>query len=284
MTIMTIERTLRQLKASPVARPLVNAVKEFRTALPVRTSALMFHTGRCGSTVLAKMLNQHSDIYWAGEIFERMPERYSEIASRPDAVELIIDERRRECRRRGKRTFGFELKYLPGQHFGDGFITMSLEDYVAFVRKLGFSKFIVLHRHNYLRRALSSEVLRQNRSGHAKASPRKATRITLDLQALPLTSTYRSSLVESFRFIDEHYSRLVKLLAGAEVLHLSYEDDVLQDPTAAYRKVCSFLDVDAEAPEIPLARTNPFPCEDIVENIDELRAALRNTRYEWMLD
>ena len=107
---MTIEHAVKQLKTSRISRPLLDAVKELRTVLPVATSAVMFHTGRCGSTVLAKMLNQHSDIYWAGEIFERMPERYQEIASRRDAVELIMDERRRECRRRGKRTFGFEVK------------------------------------------------------------------------------------------------------------------------------------------------------------------------------
>jgi hypothetical protein len=281
---MTVEHALRQLKTSRIGRPLVEAVKEIRTALPVRTSALMFHTGRCGSTVLAKMLNLHSDIYWAGEIFERMPERYRDLSVHPNPVEEIIEQRRRECRRRGKHTFGFELKYLPGQHFGDGFITMTLEKYVDFVQRLGFSKFIVLQRHNYLRRALSAEVLRLNRSGHAKSTPQKATRITLDLQSFPLTSTYRGPLLDSFRFIDEHHDRLVTRLAGAEVLHLSYERDVLEDPTVAYGKVCDFLGLDSETPEIPLARTNPFPYEDILENIDDVRAALRNTRYEWMLD
>jgi hypothetical protein len=281
---MTVEHALRQLKTSRITRPLVEAVKEFRTALPVRTSALMFHTGRCGSTVLAKMLNQHSDIYWAGEIFERMPERHKNIASRPNAVRLIIEQSRRECRRRGKHTFGFELKYLPGQHFGDGFITTPVEDYFALIRRLHFSKFIILHRENYLRRAISAEVLRQNRSGHSKSIPQKPTRITLDLQTFPLTSTYRSSLLDSFRFIDEHHATLVKLLSNAEVLHLSYEKDILEDPTAAYHKACSFLGLEPESPPIPLARTNPFPCEDILENIREVRALLRNTRYEWMLD
>jgi hypothetical protein len=281
---MTIEHALRQLKTSRITRPLVEAVKEFRTALPVRTSALMFHTGRCGSTVLAKMLNQHPEIYWAGEIFERMPERHKNVTSRTNAVQLIVEQRRRECRRRGKHTFGFELKYLPGQHFGDGFITMTLEDYFPLIRRLHFSKFIVLHRDNYLRRAISAEVLRQNRSGHSKSTPHKPTRITLDLQAFPLTSTYRSSLLDSFQFIDEHHGRLVKLLSNMDVLHLSYEKDIQEDPTSAYRKACRFLEVEPESPAIPLARTNPFPCEDIIENIREVRAALRNTRYEWMLD
>jgi hypothetical protein len=29
------------------------------------------HTGRCGSTVLTDMLQQHAEIFWASEIFER---------------------------------------------------------------------------------------------------------------------------------------------------------------------------------------------------------------------
>ena len=31
----------------------------------------MFHIGRCGSTVLANMLSDHSEFHWGAEIFEK---------------------------------------------------------------------------------------------------------------------------------------------------------------------------------------------------------------------
>lgn len=54
------------------------------------TRVAMFHTGRCGSTVLGEMLGVQGEVFWAGEIFEDMPGRYGALAHKPQAVERIL--------------------------------------------------------------------------------------------------------------------------------------------------------------------------------------------------
>ena len=73
------------------------------------------------------------------------------------------------------------------------------------------------------------------------------------------------------------------LLAGKNVLNLTYEDDIEQDPQK-YRSICEFVDMEATKASVNFSKTNPFPLKDIIENFAEVKAALHNTPYEWMPD
>jgi LPS sulfotransferase NodH len=273
----------RQLEGSRVTQSLLEAAKEIRNPAVLRKNVGMFHTGRCGSTVLGNMLNQHSAIFWAGEIFERMTNRHREVVPGREAFDTVINKSRRRGRDSGKRIYGFELKYLRQQHLRDEYLNMTLADAIAAMERLRFSRFIVLHRENYLRQAISAEVGRQNKSWHAKANPQKATRVTLDVHAF-WTGMRREPLLDWFHCLDENYHRLKDLLADREVLLLSYERDILKDPAQAYGKTCAFLGVAAESPQIDLVRTNPFSYDTMVDNMSQVVAVLRGTQYEWMLD
>ena len=72
------------------------------------------------------------------------------------------------------------------------------------------------------------------------------------------------------------------LLAGKNVLNLTYEDDIEQDPQKAYRSICEFVNMEATKASVNYNKTNPFPLKDIIENFAEVKAALHNTPYEWM--
>ena len=72
------------------------------------------------------------------------------------------------------------------------------------------------------------------------------------------------------------------LLAGKNVLNLTYEDDIEQDPQKAYRSICKFVNMEETNASVTLSKTNPFPLKDIIENFAEVKAALHNTPYEWM--
>lgn len=281
---MTIVHDLtRQMRSSAAVQALRAAVNGIRYPLALRHNVAMFHTGRCGSTVLGNLLNTHPEIYWAGELFVAMPKRHKDVPPGPRALKTIIARSRRKGRATGKTFYGFELKYLPQQHLRDKFINLSLEDCVAHLRQLGFSRFIVLHRENYLRQAISVEVGRRQGHWHARAKPDRATRVTLDLDAFQ-SAARRAPLLDVFRCFDEHHQKLKQLLAHDQVLHLSYERDILNDPRQAYRKTCEFLGVVPGSPQVDLARTNPFTYDAMVANMPAVRALLRNTEYAWMLD
>jgi hypothetical protein len=67
-------------------------------------------------------------------------------------------------------------------------------------------------------------------------------------------------------------------------LHLSYEEDIVADPLRAYSRVCEFVGIEPAAPRVDLVRTNPFSYDAILDNVDEVRAVLKDTKYAWMLD
>lgn len=266
-----------------MTRPLVDAAEGRRYPQALTEQVVMLHTGRCGSTVLADMLNQHPDIFWAGEIFARMTERHPEVEPGPGALDAVIEKSRRQGRQSGKRIYGFELKYQPHQHLRPEYLDLTVEESVSRLRRLAFSKFIVLHRENYLRQAISVQIGRQQRQWHAKATPSKPTPIELNLEAFR-PPPRQMSLLEEFRALEGNYEKLKQLLASDQVLYLSYERDIMDDPRHAYAQCCDFLGVPQDSPQITRARTNPFPYDAMVLNMPAVSALLRNTKYAWMLD
>ena len=281
---MTLAHGLtRQLRDTSAYQAFRAAVAGLRHPLALRHNVVMFHTGRCGSTVLGNLLNKHSDIHWAGELFVAMPKRYKNLEPGPSALKTVIGRSRQKGRGTGKPFYGFELKYLPQQHLRERFINLSLDDCVAHLRRLRFTRFIVLRRENYLRQAISVEVGRHKGHWHARAKPDRATRVTLDLESFRSASK-RAPLLDHFRSLDENHRKLTQLLSSDQVLHLSYEKDILEDPRRAYRKTCEFLGVVPGSPQVDLARTNPFTYDAMVANMPAVRDLLGNTEYAWMLD
>jgi LPS sulfotransferase NodH len=278
-----VQMIKQQLGRSAVTRSLIDTVGTIRHPFALSEQIVMLHTGRCGSTVLARMLDEHPSIYWAGELFARMTERHPEVPPGPGALKTITRKGRRAGRHTGKRFYGFELKYLPQQHLRREFLNLRLEDCVSLLRRLRFLRFIVLHRENYLRQAISVQVGREQRRWHARTAPEKPKLIVLNLESFR-PGPPRIGLLDEFRSLEENHDKLKHLLAHDQVLYLSYERDILEDPTQAYLKCCRFLGVAPASPQIALARTNPFAYDEIVLNMPAVTTLLRNTKYAWMLD
>lgn len=228
----------------------------------------MLHPGRCGSTVLAFMLRDHSKICWDNELFEP----YMEEKKKKDKNSFVKRTIKRRLLQNNAMIYGFETKYLPQQHLSHQCINMDLEDYLKLLRKLNFSKFIVLHRKNYLRAAISNQVGLQKKEWHSMKPVTSPEKVVLE-----------ESFWEMFRIRDENLIRLKELLKHDDTLYLTYENHIMEDPRIAYKKTCDFIGVEAESPVIRFHRTNPFRYEDMVINFDEVKAALLNTEYSWML-
>jgi len=206
----------------------------------------------------------------AGEIFED----YTHTENPVDKADFVKKIYYRECNHKVTRIFGFETKYLPQQHLSHKCINMELGNYLSLLRKLNVTKFIVLHGKNYLRYVISLRVGAKTKTWHSRQKATSPKKLRIDVNNL-WAELRQLSILKFFQSIDKEYEKLKSLLSGNDTLYLTYEDDILQNPGIAYRKVCHFLSVREEAQDIELQRTNPFAYEEMILNFEEVESALK---------
>lgn len=256
---------------SSAAGRLLSKIEQMASTEP---RVVMIHVGRCGSTVVAELLKQHSRITWDGELFEpvireKLQERDLDPAGLLKArVEHAPD------------VYGFEMKYLPSHH--QRILGMSLDDLVGLAELADVSHYLTLHRRNLLRRVVSGAMGRDRKRWHRKGDEEQpATTIHMDLESIPFGP--RKPLLKIFEELETGEVDLRARLATKPTLDLTYEEDIESDPMAAYNSICEFTDLEAESVETTLRPTGDRPLSSMVENYDELDALLTGTSYEWML-
>ena len=174
---------------------------------------------------------------------------------------------------------GVEVKFYHLRLLG-----LEMAEFVGRLEAACAARFIVLKRENYLRKLVSSVVGAEARRYHLRAGEKASmTRVSIDPERVAIDAEIKPMLA-FFEDYDAGYAQLDQLLHGKDVLRLTYEQDIFADPLVAYRKVCDFIGVEIGSPNIGLAKTNPFPLEEIVSNYDELKSALRSTPYKWMIE
>jgi LPS sulfotransferase NodH len=253
-----------------------------------RTNVAMIHVGRCGSTVLAKMLNAHEKVYWSGEFYNRFfpgrnfPQRSGNtpVEFPGDPIELL-QEKMSSLKAFRADVFGFEIK-----PFHYGLMQIPFGEYVESLEAAGFTHFIVLDRKNRLRKMVSSVIAQQPGNKYHIANNEKAKRslALVDVGSVKIDSDDKP-LLSFLEDYDEQFFEVAKVLSDRNVLQLSYEEDIQEDPRQAYTKVCEFIGLPQQTNiEVRLNRTNPYPLSELIENYDEVAAALQGTPYEWMLE
>jgi hypothetical protein len=245
--------------------------RKTRNVEGVTTPIAMIHHGRTGSQLLGDLLDQHPLIAWGGELFEPF------VHQLPEDPASFLKERIKECK---KQMFGFETKVSHPELFG-----LDMAAYLAALEEIGFRKFIVLRRINLLRSFVSQLVAMAR--GNVYHVPARTSvelhKLRIDPQAIVLLDK-PGKLVNTMRYVTQQCDSARRLLVGRDVLDLTYEDDVAEDPIRAYRRVCDFLGVKNEPVEIHYGRTTPQRLTEIIENFDEVKAALTGTEFEWMAE
>ena len=97
-------------------------------------------------------------------------------------------------------------------------------------------------------------------------------------------STFQKPLLEFFEAKDRIYDDLEDALKGCETMDIVYEQDIQENPKVAYDKCCHFIGMKSVNPEIKLKRSTPQSLSQILKNYEEVRKALKGTKYEWMLE
>jgi len=229
----------------------------------------MFHSGRCGSTVLADLLDQHSRFFWDGEIL-KIP-RWK----RPGNIRRFLEL---SLFLTPTKFYGFETKF---SHVG--FHGFSLSNYVAMLDEVGFNKFVVVRRKNFLRQVLSSKIGRATKIMRLPVSATaKLTSVHLDVDDLRYHRE-SNSLLGHFDKLNKDYRDLEIILKPKQALWLNYEDHIAGNPLTAYEMVCDFLAVETDPVSVRLIKVNPFPVRKMIENYNEVERKLSGTPYEWML-
>lgn len=245
----------------------------------------MFHFGRSGSSVLADMLNQHQSIHWDNEIYEyqtKLIEKnlgyfiYGDERCRYDPIKVLTER----IGRHSNSHYGFEVKFNHLEH-----CDVDISDYLAEINRLGIDKYITLERKNILRKIVSSLVAEKTNVWHVKDGKEgPKSKITIHCDALKVERK-EGSLIELLDHYSRHFNQLYELLekSNIEVLKLTYEDDIEQDPSVGFNKAIAFFGLPPFKANVRLKKTNPYPLSSIVENIDEVRDYLKGTPYAWML-
>lgn len=267
-------------KALRIARPLVESA-----IVPRRSEGhvLVLHTGRSGSTLLGDMLDQHPDVFWDGEVLEKMLHRLARKQSVGiDALfgtltaEQAFDEiTTRQRWFAGGKVFGIEIQDYHLDFFGIDIATL-----VARLRPLGFTRFVILDRRDQLRK-VTSHVLAQERGFHHLSAPRAdlKKRVHLSIDRIYAGHRFRSldDVLESY---SEFFVNAREELRDDGVLQLEYETHVESDPLNAYALICRHIGVEPQAPEIKFVKTAPQPLSELLENHDEVVAFLASRRPE----
>lgn len=241
----------------------------------------MLHTGRVGSTVVAQMLAGHPALIWEGEIFERRLEAPG--SRRTRFIPPLIDLRLRlGAAVRAGRRYGFETKHHyehHGHHYG-----LYVEAYVEHLAKIGVDHFIEVRRENYLRQIVSGVRLRGSGRSHARLGERvEREPLVIDPEAVPLGRVHLP-LRARFAEMDDLHARTAEALRGRRALHLTYEQDIEDEPWVAYARICEFLGLDPVPTEPTLRRTNDAALTELIANYEEVASDLAGTPYEWMLE
>ena len=267
------------IMADPMAAIRKRAYRKDRTH-----NVLTLHFGRAGSTVLGRLLNQHPAIDWAGERLAGMRKARDGTERNPKfALDSYLPRIERRMWRKRAAVFGMEFK--PAQCCRTQYEKADLERFVRDMSGLGMNAFLVLERRNKLRVIVSKLSRRANFVRHASSSPTEPTRVHLPVLEVGMAGGIRPHL-ETFEFMDlvVRNAEQVARDSGVNVVRLCYEDDILTDPRAGYRKLLAMFGLPLVEVEVDLSRTNPFPLSDLLENYDEVADVLSGTRFQWMLD
>ena len=251
------------------------------------TGAVMFHIGRCGSTVLAEMFARQAATRSLGEVYTTY--RTQKIKDQGlTAADYTVFRLRKAARNLAKeaapypRALMFEVKFLSSLDLR--LLSGDLPAYLAFLTDLGVTQAVILSRRNLLKRLISTRLALAREDYYLL----DGSKIELPRVELPVSGLYmgmRGSLVEVFDKITAEYQALALACkaAGLATLHLVYEDDIQSDPNLALSRLCDSLGRPAD-PVVPkYQRINTRTLPEILINHDEVAAHLTGTAYEWML-
>ncbi len=224
------------------------------------TKFVIFGYGRSGSNLLVDLLNSHPYIYcnyelWGKKVF--FPKLYIK------CCEALTRE----------DVYGFKLL---SSHFEIQGVDNPLE-YMMELNNKGY-KIISIKRRNILRQALSVLYAVNRKKFHHKriegVQEKKWMNVDMD------------KLLTELRFIDRLNELEEQILKELPYLRLFYEDDLIDGTKhqITVDKISDFLGITNARVKTDLVKTTPDDLSDFVENLDDLKGFIGQTKYSGYLE
>lgn len=271
---MDVERKIKStarhfLSNNRVAAEVVAQTAGLFTEVTRRTNVAMFHNGRCGSTVVGMLLNQHPKIRWIGEIFASLKRKYGEDSWVWEDPIRMINLR---TKIHTSKVLGLEIKK---KHLRD--VNMDMSRLVYKLEKMGYEKYVSLERKNYLKREISKIVGNKMEKWNYKkeVEPPKVR--------VPVDYGKGRNIAEKFREVEKFYKKVKEKIGKEKLIVITYEDHVKSSPKKAFEKIVSDLGLKKTSTIIKTKKINEGPVRERVKNFEEIRDSLSGTKYEWML-
>lgn len=265
--------------ARAVACRRANAIVRATGACPSTTTKgqkklVLLSTGRCGTTLLQRALNQHSKIRMGGEPFCQDPQvnMFRGLLRERFAIELP-DEGLTAAERRSitnpdymdavfECVDGVSIHYWQlGEQFGPvDYYLLHRPDVLV----------LQLVRRNDFERYVSLQFALRNKVWHTG----------LD-QSVPEQSTFRvdpADFLKSTMRAEADRIRFQEFFGDR--LHPFYYEDIVSSWDASMTQIQGLLNVPVEPLQIGLQKTIRRPMHELVENYEEVRAHCRNTIAE----
>ena len=260
-----------------------NVAREFRAQIYYRirkNNVCMMHVGRCGSTVLANMMDQHPNIYWEGEFFSksRLPRLFRHYDTEDPFRALWLRSGRAKS-----RFFGFEVKAHPIMHPYE--IDETLRSVVKkCIRRIGCRHFILLTRAHFLRRYVSVLTGRKrNKWNFEKGETVKQPKVRVPTGVFQEWDR-EMTLIELFNLLEGVREQWESVIPNeCHALNLEYAQDILHHPEEAYRRTIEWLGLEQHEAGVANRKLNKKPLPHLVKNWNEVHDMLSGTQHEWML-
>lgn len=222
---------------------------------------VLFSSGRAGSTLLVKLLDNHSLIQCEGEILRRKmvnPYHYIQRCSKTSTSEVF-----------GFKLLSYQLRELQS----------SIKDKRQFLQDLvadGF-QIIYLERKNILRQALSVMYGYHRDQWHVKKGQ------SLDSTKMKIDPVDLRDWMDGIEDLKAFEKTMLEVLPH---LHVVYEEDlsVPEQQSVTVEMVTDFLELPNEDVKSNLKRVTPKNLSSFVENVDEVIHFLGASRYHQYLE
>lgn len=256
---MSIRRKIRHLPRS---------IRDAFSSLP-KTNICLWHAGRCGSTVLASLIDEDGRLNWKGEFLEHISKDVELRGGDAEkSWEKGIAEIRAEVANKDRLPLGIEMKLWHLVRF-----RKTVNEAYQAISSTSFDTHIILERKNYLRVYLSGQILHASGTSHIKDEKEVyRKKVTIDVP----------DLLNEIEICHDFYRSLKDNLPSGS-LYLSYEDDISDSPDKAYSKLMNNIGLSPRKTTTNLKKTNARPASEMVNNWTEITDAIQRTQHNWML-
>jgi hypothetical protein len=237
---------------------------------------VIFHVGRCGSTYLSELLNNHPEIHSLGELNSCYRKKYYSSKETPQ----------RKIKKSFRRS---KAKYSILEIKGEddlGILNLSLNELVFILESLKIHVFL-LKRDNlfniYISMALGWERKKRGESAwHFRNTNVSVEKIILNPDdANAPWRTPKRNLIEVLDYFNGFNYNLLRFIKEENVI--IYERDLQKNNLIAVNKILKLWNLSLPNLKVSLVKINNKSTNEVVSNYDEVKEYLKNSQYFWMI-